>query len=228
MTEMCPPVRKRFSAYLDGDMNGNEMQQVAAHLETCAECRTEFAEWKLIQRALATPPAAPPADLALRLRVALSHESARIHHSRWERVSEKWELFYENTLRPFAVQGTVAVAAILVLVVSFGVLGAVATPASVEANDEPLAGFSTPRYLYSASGLSGSSIDSESPIMVEAQISAQGRVYDYRVLSGPLDDHTSLLLREKMMNAIYQPAYVFGSPVRSHILLTFAGISIHG
>ncbi len=77
MKNICTPIRERFSLYLDGDVNGIEMQQVAAHLDTCAACRTEFDEWKTVQQVLQQARLEKaPAELGVRLRVALSHERA--------------------------------------------------------------------------------------------------------------------------------------------------------
>jgi anti-sigma factor RsiW len=34
----CSAVQARFTEYLDGRLNGREMQRIAAHLEDCREC----------------------------------------------------------------------------------------------------------------------------------------------------------------------------------------------
>lgn len=232
MKDICTPIRERFSSYLDCDLNGREMQQVEAHLATCPNCRAEFAEWQEIQSTLmTTTPVKTPSDLGLRLRLAISHERSASQRSLGERLMERWDLLRDNTLRPFAVQGAVTAAGILFFTIALSLVGAMAAaPTAVEANDEPLAGFSTPRYLYNAEGsqASASQFDSDTPLTVEAQISDRGRVYDFRILSGPKDKATQALVRQRMLHAVFQPAEVFGAPVRGRVVLTFSGISVRG
>jgi anti-sigma factor RsiW len=71
----CGKTREAFSSYLDGALSGREMQATAAHLERCEECAAEFSEWRQMHEALyRLGPAKAPADLALRLRIAVSKE----------------------------------------------------------------------------------------------------------------------------------------------------------
>ena len=75
----CSSVRAQFSEYLDGALTGVAMQGVAAHLESCRKCSVEFERWRSAQRTLADlGPAKAPADLALRLRVAIRSEERRV------------------------------------------------------------------------------------------------------------------------------------------------------
>ncbi len=56
------------------------------------------------------------------------------------------------------------------------------------ANDEPLLGALTaPHYLYSSVSPRAIVTDHDSVIVVEAYVNAQGRVYDYNIVSGPDD-----------------------------------------
>jgi anti-sigma factor RsiW len=74
----CHAIREMFSSYLDGAISGREMQSVQAHLANCGECEGEFAAWREVQQAVGSVGAVKaPADLGLRLRLAISHESAR-------------------------------------------------------------------------------------------------------------------------------------------------------
>jgi hypothetical protein len=85
----CRAIRASYSDYLDGAISGLRMQQIAHHIEGfeddsgvrttgCESCARELAAWRATQVAVsALGPARAPADLALRLRVAISHELAR-------------------------------------------------------------------------------------------------------------------------------------------------------
>ena len=85
MTPMqCNQVQQRLSDYLDGAVTGQEMREIVRHIDGgeemagCDVCAGELAAWRTTQNALvAVGPAKAPADLALKLRLAVSHEKAR-------------------------------------------------------------------------------------------------------------------------------------------------------
>ncbi|SDF71394.1 hypothetical protein [Terriglobus roseus] len=184
-------------------------------------------ERSLTDNALRTlAPAQPPRDLSLRIRVALSKERVRAQHNWLHRMKERVELFVENTLRPMAVQAGVATVALVAI--TGGALMLSAPQQAVEANDEPLAGFSAPRYLYSPAGENPLASVNEAPLIVKAMVDSTGRVYDYQVLSGALDSHALESLRQRMLTGIFQPARVFDHPVRGSVLLTFGDVVVRG
>ena len=171
-------------------------------------------------------PAEVPAELALSIRLALSHERVRANRRFLGRVRHRWEAFCENSLRPFGLQAGVIAVALLAVAGGVVMLGAVAPQQAVEANDIPLAGFSTPRYLYSVAGEQAIGGVGEQPLMVQAMIDRDGRVYDYHVVSGMLDTAASAALQQRMVTGVFQPAKVFGEPVRGSVLLTFADVVV--
>ena len=223
---LCRKVQSSFSAYLDGAVSGRQMQRIASHLEGCSECNREFSALRAIQRSLATlGPAKAPADLGLRLRLAISHEQAR-RTSNWrDSLSVKWE----NTVRPMLLQVSAGFVGAVLLVGSIGLLlGMVAAPEPVMANDEPLGAMTAPHYLYSTASPANIVSDHDSLIVVEAFINDQGRVYDYNIVSGPDDPAVHSQVVDQLLTSVYEPASVFGAPVRGRVVLTFSGISVHG
>ncbi len=97
---ICEPIQSRFSSYLDGALTGAEMHTVAAHLDACTACRNEFRSWQgthALVTGLGRREA--PADLALKLRVALSQERARSMRFRLDSLFIRTE----NALRAFMV-----------------------------------------------------------------------------------------------------------------------------
>lgn len=223
-TPACTDIRQAFSTYLDGANTGREMQGIAAHLEECPECRREFDTWRGLQRVLETVgPAKAPDNLGLKLRLAISHESAR-RTSRW---ADTFLVRWENHLRPMLVQVSAGFASALVLVGSLVLLiGVVAAPQAVLANDEPLGALTAPHYLYSAAPLQPLSTPSDNTIVVEADVNDSGRIFNYTVLSGRVDPTTATQIRDQILLQVYEPARVFGQPVRSQVLLTFSGVSV--
>jgi len=227
-TAECTLTQEHFSAYLDGALDGVTMQQIARHLDACEHCNHELQQWKQMQSSLAElGTAKAPSDLALRLRVAISHERSLAERGHMLRWRDKLELFFDNSLRPFGVQMAVS-ASCLVLVAAFLFAGAVATPAAVEANDEPLAGFQAPRYLYAAGEAQDNLSSQEQPLVVEAMVDARGRIYDYSVISGPNDARTLIELQSHMLHSVFEPAQVLGAPVRGRVVLTFSGVQVKG
>jgi anti-sigma factor RsiW len=222
----CGQVREMFSGYLDGAINGREMQAIAGHLEDCTICHREFETWRGMQTVLTSVGMAKaPEDLGVRLRVAISHESARRQGHWWDGIALQWA----NGLRPALLQVGAGVACAVLLLGSIGALvGFVAVPNAVQANDEPLGALSSPHYLYSAVMPQPVVTGQDTTIVIEAKVNAAGRVYDYNVVSGPLDPETLTQIRNQILVQVYEPARVFGEPVSGHVLITFAGVSVRG
>jgi hypothetical protein len=223
---ICRKHQSSFSAYLDGAVSGKQMQQIARHLEACSGCAREFDTLRAMQRTLATlGPAKAPADLGLKLRLAISHEQAKRESSWLDSLSLKWD----NVIRPMLVQVSAGFAGAVVLIGGIGLLlGMVAVPQPVMANDEPLGAMTAPHYLYSTVSPGAIVSDRDSVIVVEAYVNEQGRVYDYNIVSGPEDPAVRNQVVDRLLMSVYQPASVFGAPVRSRVVLTFSGISVRG
>lgn len=224
--EVCESVRATFSEYLDGAVSGRDMYSINAHLERCAGCRKEFASWRGMQQALAalkTPRV--PADMGLKLRVAISQMKAR-QDSRWtDRLAVRWD----NALRPILIQASAGFAGTIVLIGSILLLlGMVAAPQAAMAHDVPLGAMTSPHYLYSAASPRPIVTAYDTTIVVEAAIDAGGQVYDYKILSGPESSDVEKQVAEQLMLSVYEPARIFGSPARGRVVVTFAGISVRG
>ena len=224
--QFCQKCQSLFSAYLDGAVSGQQMQQIANHLEACAVCANEFAALREMQQSLAAlGPAKAPPDLGLKLRLAISHEQARRKASWIDTLSLKWD----NAIRPMLVQVSAGFAGAVIFIGGIGLLlGMVAAPEPVMANDEPLGAMTAPHYLYSTVSPSAIVSDHDSVIVVEAYVNAQGRVYDYNIVSGPDDPAVHSQVVDQLLMSVFQPASVFGAPVRGRVVLTFSGISVHG
>ncbi len=223
----CSSVRSQFSEYLDGALTGVAMQDVAAHLESCRKCSTEFNRWRSAQQMLVDlGPSKAPADLALRLRVAISQERT---HSPKQKLA-RWQMRWKNTVAPLLLQASAGFASAIVLVGTVGLLvGAFAAPESASAGDEPLGNASSPHFLYSNLAATTSVIgDRDNPVVVEAYVNGSGRVYDYAIVSGPNDARTRSQVENQLLFSIFEPARFFGQPVRGLVVLSFSGVSVQG
>jgi anti-sigma factor RsiW len=223
----CGGVRSQFSEYLDGALTGVAMQKVAAHLESCNKCSTEFGRWRSAQHMLADlGPAKAPADLALRLRVAISQEKNRSPKQNLAR----WQMHWQNSVAPFLVQASAGFASTILLIGTVGLLvGAVAVPESASAGDEPLGNASGPHFLYSNLAATTTQLgERDNPVVVEAYVNGSGRVYDYQIVSGPNDAHTRSQVENQLLFSVFEPARFFGQPVRGLVVLSFSGVSVRG
>jgi hypothetical protein len=212
-------------------LSSNDLKQLLERVGLQDEAAQEELQFEraLTDNALRTlEPVRVPKDLSLRIRLALSHERVRAERRFTGRLKDRWISFRENSLQPFALQGAVITAALVATIGGALMLGAVAPQQTVEANDEPLTGFSAPRFMYSAATEQPVASVGDEPVMVQAMVDTKGRVYDYRVLSGQLDETATAALRQRMLTGVFQPAKVFGQPVRGRVLLTFADVVVRG
>jgi hypothetical protein len=220
----CSTVRSQFSDYLDGNLTGVAMQSVAGHLGVCGKCSAEFGEWRAMQQSLANlGPARPPADLALRIRVALSQELSKTPQN----ALASWKVRWQNTVAPFLLQASAGLASSIVLVGTMAFLiGAFAPPAPAAERDEMA---TSPRFLYSTVEANSGTISGKGiPITVEVFVDTQGRVYDYDIVAGPNDSGTRAELETLLLSSKFEPAQYFGEPVPGVALLSFAGVSVQG
>lgn len=224
---VCSAVQDRFTEYLDGRLNGVEMQDISAHLNGCRACTREWDELRGTQGMLvALGPAPEPPDLLLRIRVAVSQERARARRT----LSDVWSLAWKNTIGPFLLQASAGFASAVLLLGTVTVLVTMFTqPQPVQASaDEPLGVATAPRLMYLSSGV-GDSVDTSTiPVVVEVYINDEGQVYDYRIVSGPADASTRAAVENLLLLSRFQPARYFGQPVRGLAVLSFSGISVRG
>ncbi|HSB75026.1 MAG TPA: anti-sigma factor [Terriglobales bacterium] len=222
----CTQAKELFSPYLDGAVSGKQMRAVREHLGSCAECSRDYTLLTHSQRLLSTVGRKQaPADLALRLRVAISQEAAAVRRPYFAGV---W-LRLQNALDAIIVPAAVGAAAAVLV---FGLLlGFFALPSQLQASSEdvPL-GFYTPPRLQSSgpAGMGVGSLSTDS-LVVEAYVDATGRVEDFRILSGPKDSDKILPeLNRTLILTTFRPATQFGRPTPGRAVLTFSKINVRG
>ena len=222
----CSYIQHQFSRYLDGDVPGTRMLEITKHLETCANCSHEFDAWKKSQAMVANlGPSRVPLDLALRLRVAISQESRNSTRERLGRFHIRWE----NTFQPFLLRAAAGFASAIFLVGTAAMLvGTFTSPEPVEARDVPLEVSSAPRLLYSSFQPAEDIGGLDNPVMLQVFVDSDGRVYDYKVLSGAVDAQTRDAINNLLLFSVFSPARSFDQPVRGTALMSFSGVSVKG
>lgn len=223
----CTEVQAGFTEYLDGRLNGREMQQIAAHLDGCRDCALEWESLRRTQMSLVElGPIPEPEDLLLRIRVAVSQERARSRRGRWAGMNLAWK----NTVGPFLLQASAGFASAVLLLGTVVVLVSMFTqPETAQAiKDEPLGRATAPHLLYLSSAADTDELGAAAPVVVEAYINDKGEVYDYRILSGPMDAATRSQVENMLLFSVFAPARFFGQPVRGLAVLSFSGVSVRG
>ena len=219
----CSDTRPQLSSYLDGATSRDERVAVEQHLRECVQC-SEYASQLRRTHALVAAVGRKPAppDLALRLRVALSQEIAASKRSRWTGVLVRWE----NVFNAFMVP---AAAGVVTAVIVFGLLIGYLVPSAMRpSNDVPTMLYTPPEVTFSPFGLSMGALDGDS-LVVEAYVDANGRVTDYKVLSG--SDKTKDLtpeLKNMLIFTTFKPATAFGQPTSGTAVLSFSNVQVKG
>src|SRR5580658_1705237 len=221
----CAEAQQLFSPYLDGAVTGNEMRALREHLDACPVCSREYTLLRKTQQLLAAAGRpAVPADLGLKLRLAISREAAETRRPRFEGLRVR----LENTLEAFMVPATAGLACAILI---FGLVAAIlAVPGQLQANnteDVPLVLNTGPELQQSAFGTM-SSINAES-LVIEAYVDAHGRVEDYKILSDPGDSQELLpQVKRMLIFTTFRPAMSMGHPISSRAVLSFSRISVRG
>jgi hypothetical protein len=218
----CAHAKSLFSCYLDGAVTGKQMHALSQHLETCDSCRQEYDSLRQTQQLLAqVGRRKAPADLALKLRIAVSHEVAQSKRPRLDGFLVRMA----NTLNGFMVPATAGLGcAVVIFVVLMGFLA----PLQADNPDVPLVLYTAPQLQQSAFGTTLDSINDDS-LVIEADVDSRGRVQDYRILSNPREA-TALLpqVKNMLIFTTFRPATAMGRPTPGRAVLSFSKISVKG
>ena len=221
----CVEARRLLSPYLDGAVTGTEMLGLEQHLGSCAACNRRYESLRETQRLLVSAgrPKAP-ADLGLKLRLAISREVARSKRAPFEGLVVR----LQNALQAFMVPATAGFLSALVI---FGIAMAYfVVPSSLQAsNDVPLVMVNTaPELQQAAFGMTLDTINADS-LVIEAYVDANGRVQDYRILSDTEDSKEVLpQVKRMLIFTTFRPALSMGRPTASRAVLSFSRISVRG
>ena len=201
------------------------MLALQQHLSNCGACNDEYQGLRRTQQLLMTVGRPKvPADLGLKLRLAISREAAQARRPPFEGLRVRLENAFEAFMVP-------ATAGFLSAVIIFGIaMVYFVVPASLRAdNDVPLVMVNTaPELQQSAFGMTLDTIEADS-LVIEAYVDANGRVQDYRILSDS-DESKEVLPQVKRMLIFttFRPALSMGRPTPSRAVLSFSKISVKG
>ena len=221
----CLEARPLFPLYLDNAVNSNEMHAVADHLSGCAECQAEYRQLentRVLVASLGRKPA--PSDLALKIRVALSHERSR----NWRGVLQGYIIRLENTVNAVMFPAT---AGVLTAVIFFGALAGFFVTPQVTADDVVPGLYMPARWQPPQTAMSAaadSELNLESPVVIQAYVDANGRVGSYEIIAGPDTEEIRSRLNRALLFTSFSPAYAFGQPVPGTAVICFSHMTVKG
>jgi hypothetical protein len=238
----CHTVRTKLPGYLDDAIIGaarvDERVHVREHLEGCASCREELQRFRKLSVLLSRMPRSlPPADLAVRIRVAAAQATAtKDIPSRLRRMRDRAEILLDNVFRPLTVPATGGFfSAILVFVL---VLQLIAPGISVRAvsNDVPL-DILRPAQLLTLSDYPQAwapekhDLELSLPhgLLLDVTVDQHGQMVGYQILSGPTSIDLRHQLDQMLLFSRFRPMLSFGRPTAGgHVILSFSAVRVRG
>lgn len=219
----CWEAQQLMSPYLDLAVSRAKMSTLQSHMDSCRACASRFEALQRTRQAVANLGRKPmPPDLALRIRVALSQELSNAGSSRWDALRVRWENVFNAVMVP-------ATGGLVTAIVMFGLLISFLVPSQIPGtNDVPTTLYTPPQLQSTPFEVAMDPARSE-PLIVEAYVGADGRVQDYRVLSGA-DNGGAVLseLKNMLIFATFRPATSFGRPTAGRAILAFSKIQVKG
>lgn len=216
MFESCIEIRNHFSDYVDGLCEPEVQRSVRLHLKECPACARELDRLLTLQSDLRNlPRRSVPPELALRLKVSLSHQLHR-------RFLSRLGVRLDNALRPLLLPAS---AGVTTAVLCFGlILHSWITPTTklsgtfVESVTPPKVRMLAPMNF--AIG--------NRPVVLVTHIDAGGRVKDYTVVSGQSSPELIRHLDRMLFFSLFQPATAFGKPTDGQMVLSLRRITVRG
>jgi hypothetical protein len=238
----CTTVRKNLAGYLDDAITGaaqvSERAGIREHLERCGACREELQRFRKLSVLLSrVPKNDPPADLAVRIRVAAAQaQHSHDWPSRLQRMKDRAEILLDNVFRPLTLPATGGLfSAILVFALVFQMIVPGITVRAVQ-NDVEL-NLMKPAELVSLSEYPQSwapennELELSLPhgLLVDVTVDAQGHMTDYQILSGPNSLELRRQLDQMLLFSRFSPMLSFGRPTAGgHVVLSFSAVRVRG
>ncbi len=223
----CAGIREKLPGYLDGALPGHAHGPVREHLESCPDCRTELERYrKLLVLMSRAGRSAPPADLAVRIKVAVAQaKELRGWAAHLHRIAIRAHLVLENILEPLAVPATGGVLSAILVFLSVLQAFAGGMPVGEVPNDLPT-NLLQPARLEQ---LSSFPVPDEGALTVEITVNSKGQLVNYRILYGPDNSDIRRQLDQVLMFSRFRPQMSFGRPTSGgRVILAFSGIRVRG
>jgi hypothetical protein len=237
----CTTVRKNLAGYLDDALIGEERVReraaISKHLDACSGCRDELQRFRKLSVLLSrVPKSVPPADLAVRIKVAAAQaQPSQDWASRFRAFREHAGIVLENAFRPLTVPATGGLlSAMLVFVLALQMIVPGITVRAVE-NDVPINMIRPAKVVslseYPQSWPEQQDIDLSLPhgLLLDVTVDAQGHMTDYQILSGPRSLELRRQLDQMLLFSRFSPMMSFGRPTAGgHVVVSFSAVRVRG
>lgn len=237
----CTTVRPKLAGYLDDAVVGASIAQraqIGEHLNDCIACRAELERFRKLSALLSrVPKTDPPADLAIRIKVAAAQaQPSHAWASRVRQIRDRAELLLDNVFRPLTVPATGGIfsaVAVFAIVLQLMVPGITVRAVS---NDVPL-NILRPAELISLSEYPPAwpteqhegELSLPEGLQVYVTVDARGQMMDYEILSGPASPDLRRQLDQVLLFSRFRPMMSFGRPTAGgHVILTFNAVRVRG
>jgi hypothetical protein len=235
----CDKVKGLLPGYLDGALQLNTRSEthlmIGQHLELCGECREELQSYLALSSLMSrVERPAPPADLALRIRVAAAQrlsDNPWLHYAR--RARTRAQLILENILEPMALPATGGFTVALVVFVLVCQLLGMGAPLRAGANDSPTNLLQPARLEalapFPVTGMEESGHSGPHALLVATTVNAQGQAVTYEIIAGPDNPTIRRQLDLVLMFSRFRPQMSFGRYTSGgRVVLSFSDISVKG
>ena len=238
----CNTVRTKLAGYLDDAATGaarvEERVVIREHLEGCNVCRAELQKFRKLSMLLSrVPKNDPPADLAVRIKVAAAQaQHSHTWQSRFRRMKDRAEILLDNVFRPLTVPATGGLfSAILVFVLVIHMIVPGTTVRAVE-NDVAL-NLMRPAELVTLSDYPQAwapeqhDVELSLPhgLLLDVTVDAHGQMTGYQILSGPHSLELRHQLDQMLLFSRFSPMLSFGRPTAGgHVVLSFSAVRVRG
>lgn len=222
----CAEAKSLFSPYMDGAVSGTQMRVLGQHIDECSACAREYNLLVQTQNLLSrVGRKKAPADLALRLRVAISQEAARTRRPYFEGL----RIRLENAFQAFMVPATAGLLSAVVIFAALMGLFGLPNVQAMSNNDVPLLLYTEPELQSSAFGTTVMGTVNSDSLVIEAYVGADGRIEDYRILSEtPNTDSLLPQVKRLLIFTTFRPATTLGRPMPGRAVLSFSKVSVKG
>lgn len=235
----CARVKRLLPGYLDGALPSRSWSEthvmIGHHLEICGDCREELQAYQAMSSMMSqVQRPVPPADLALRIRVAAAQRRSDrpwLHYAR--RAGTRAELVLKNILEPFALPATGGfTVALIVFVIVCQLLG-LGMPLRAVTDDSPTNLLQPARLEalapFPVTGLEESGHSGPHALLVETTINSEGEAVDYEILAGPDNPVIRRQLDLVLLFSRFRPQMSFGRFTSGgRVVLSFSDISVRG
>lgn len=218
----CDFVQSRRSAFIDESLPSAEAVAIRSHLQGCSACSADIERTFEVQQAVrALPRKRVHPSMTIALRVLASKE--RVRQAKLRNMTSmvaafhnEASLWFNNLMRPLAIP------------MAGGVMAATLV-FSMIVGSYPLRGDSisedVPTRMYTEAVFKGMvPLDfSAYEVVVDLVIDGQGRVLDYKIAGGDLENDIKVYrsLNNMLLFTEFRPATSFGQPVSAKLRLSF-------